>query len=193
MTNIAFWIVIFCAVFRVAMVWSGLFAMALNKVRKIQWRPSMVFAFPEPFLLAGVIAWMTFSPAERVLGAPLAVMAGAMFGIGSVFLFLWSFIAYRKVGTGHYVDENHRVITTGPYALMRHPFYSSAFLCWIGVAFASAELWVAGLAIVYVAPAYWVYASSEERMMGSALGDRYEAYRKKVPMFMPRVISGSNR
>lgn len=189
---IAYWTVLCCAVFRVAVVWSGLLVMSLNRRRKIQWHASMLIAFPEPFLLAGVVYWLvqTWEPASNSMIAKTALALGALSAIGSVLLFCWSFLAYRNVGTGHYVDENHRVVTEGPYSLVRHPFYTSALMCWAGVVLATGNIWIAALFGFYVIPAYWYYAASEERMMCSELGDQYETYRQSVPMFVPRPGAG---
>jgi protein-S-isoprenylcysteine O-methyltransferase Ste14 len=38
-------------------------------------------------------------------------------------------------------DRGHRVIDTGPYALVRHPGYVSAFLAYIGMPLALGSLW----------------------------------------------------
>lgn len=191
---LAYWIVLFCGIFRVFMVWSGLVLMLLHPNRKIQWHASMLIAYPEPFLLAAVLYWVMPAAAESSSASSgVLTMLGAAFGISSVGLFLWSFLAYRRVGTGHYVDENHRVVTTGPYSLVRHPFYTSAFLCWTGVALAAANIWVTGLFVLYVIPAYWFYAASEEKMMTATFGAQYEDYRRSVPMFLPSLISSRHK
>ncbi len=187
---VAHWIVLLCGIFRVFVVWSGLVLMLLHPKRKIQWHASMIVAYPEPFLLAAVLYWAMPTAAES---GGVLTMLGAALGISSVGLFIWSFLAYRKVGTGHYVDENHHVVTNGPYGLVRHPFYTSAFLCWAGVTFATGNIWIAGLFVLYVIPAYWFYAASEENMMTAALGAQYEDYRRSVPMFIPFLFPNRHR
>lgn len=181
---------VLCATaFRVFVVFAGLIDMLMRRARKIEWDLSMKLAFPEPFFVAAVLAWMIWT--EPIMTStsivPGGVVAGGVLGAASVALFIWSFLTYRKVGTGHYVDDNHHVVATGPYRWVRHPFYLSAFLCWSGIALATQNVWIGVLFLGYVVPAYWYYAYSEEQMMCRELGDDYKTYRDKVPMFIPRL------
>lgn len=90
---------------------------------------------------------------------------------------LWSSSVTRKAG--------HRVIDTGPYAIVRHPIYTGLLL---SIAATAAEQGtiraVAGFLAFIVG--FWIKARLEERFLSAELGaGDYEAYRRRVPMLIP--------
>jgi protein-S-isoprenylcysteine O-methyltransferase Ste14 len=82
--------------------------------------------------------------------------------------------------------QQHELVTSGPYALVRHPIYSGLLLALLGSAIALATLWLLLLAIdaVYVIPS----ALIEERMMARQFPTAYPAYRARTKMFIPSVL-----
>lgn len=96
---------------------------------------------------------------------------------------LWSGTITRKQG--------HRVIDSGPYALVRHPIYTGLIFALFATAIWQATLsGLAGAALI--AFGLWVKARIEERFLTAELGaDAYGAYRRRVPMLVPGIrISG---
>lgn len=96
---------------------------------------------------------------------------------------LWSGTITRKQG--------HRVIDTGPYALVRHPIYTGLIFALAATAIAQARISaLAGAALI--AFGLWVKARIEERFLTAELGaEAYDAYRRRVPMLIPEIrISG---
>ena len=90
---------------------------------------------------------------------------------------LWSGSITRK--------EGHRVIDTGPYAVVRHPIYTGLIFALFASAIAVATLGaLAGAALI--AFGLWLKARMEERFLTAELGaDAYGAYRRRVPMLVP--------
>ncbi len=77
------------------------------------------------------------------------------------------------------VAENHAVISSGPYAIVRHPMYAGAFLYLIGTPLALGSFW--GLvAIVFMMPFLIWRLFDEERFLAANLAG-YAEYRKQVP------------
>src|SRR5436190_9337951 len=74
---------------------------------------------------------------------------------------LWSSSVTRK--------EGHRVIDSGPYALVRHPIYTGLIAATLATAAAIAT-WPALLAVVLVGVGFWLKASIEERFLARELG-----------------------
>jgi protein-S-isoprenylcysteine O-methyltransferase Ste14 len=92
---------------------------------------------------------------------------------------LWSGSITRK--------EGHRVVDTGPYALVRHPIYSGLIFALIATAAAQATP-AALVGAVLVASGLALKARAEERFLIAELGaDAYGAYRRKVPMLVPGI------
>jgi protein-S-isoprenylcysteine O-methyltransferase Ste14 len=90
---------------------------------------------------------------------------------------LWSGSITRK--------EDHRVVDSGPYGIVRHPIYSGMLLAILGTMLAKGTVpGVAGAALS--ALALWIKARMEERWLASELGEgAYAAYRRRVPMLLP--------
>jgi len=92
---------------------------------------------------------------------------------------LWSGSITRK--------EGHRVIDSGPYALVRHPIYTGMIFALFATAIEEAT--ISGLAgAALIAFGLWLKARIEERFLSAELGaDAYNAYRRRVPMLIPRI------
>jgi protein-S-isoprenylcysteine O-methyltransferase Ste14 len=90
---------------------------------------------------------------------------------------LWSGTITRK--------KDHRVVESGPYAIVRHPIYTGILLA----VFATAVEQGTGLALVaaaLVTVGLWMKARLEESWLRQELGAAaYEAYRRRVPMLIP--------
>lgn len=120
--------------------------------------------------------WMPFDTKEQLLLVLALVGLGftwwARIHLGT----LWSGTVTRKAG--------HRIIKTGPYAIVRHPIYAGISLAlvatvllrpgWPGLA--GAALLIASFVIKY---------RLEERFLMHDLGPEYAAYRKKVAALVP--------
>jgi protein-S-isoprenylcysteine O-methyltransferase Ste14 len=85
------------------------------------------------------------------------------------------------------VKEGHELITSGPYALVRHPIYSGLLLGFVGSAVARGE-WRGLLAVALVFAALWPKLRLEEKWMRAHFGESYEAYSRRVAALVPYVI-----
>lgn len=90
---------------------------------------------------------------------------------------LWSGTITRKV--------EHRLVETGPYALVRHPIYTGILLAVVATAAAKGTVFgIAGMLLIV--DGLWMKARLEERWLGQELGsEAYAAYRRRVPMLLP--------
>ena len=179
------------ALTRVLVVFNGIAVMLIKRKRDIQWGRSMKIAFLEPFMLMAVVTWLWMFGAMAPMSDSflLMVAVGLLCSCFGLILFVWSFVAYRGVGTGHYVDDDQCVVETGPYALMRHPMYCAAIYIWLGLALTHLDWTILTLTFAYVIPAYYFYARDEESMMVSAFRKSYSDYAQRVPMLFPKLLS----
>lgn len=76
------------------------------------------------------------------------------------------------------VAAGQRVISTGPYAIVRHPMYASALVYVIGTPLALGS-WVGLLAVVFMAPLLVWRLLDEERMLARELPG-YTEYQQRV-------------
>ncbi|MFI4980033.1 MAG: methyltransferase family protein [Nevskiales bacterium] len=90
---------------------------------------------------------------------------------------LWSGMVTRKA--------DHKVIDTGPYALVRHPIYTGILLAvFATMAAKGTVLGIAGTLLIVIG--IWMKARLEERWLSQELGaGAYEEYRRRVPMLLP--------
>ncbi|HXZ33156.1 MAG TPA: isoprenylcysteine carboxylmethyltransferase family protein [Terriglobales bacterium] len=85
------------------------------------------------------------------------------------------------------VKEGHELITSGPYALVRHPIYTGLLLAFLGCAVARGE-WRGLLAVALVFGALWRKLRLEEKWMRAQFGESYEAYSRQVAALVPYII-----
>jgi protein-S-isoprenylcysteine O-methyltransferase Ste14 len=89
---------------------------------------------------------------------------------------LWSGSVQRK--------EGHRIVDTGPYALVRHPIYTGLLLSALATAIVRGHLsGLIGFALFVIG--IIMKARLEERFLSADLGAEYAAYKARVPMLVP--------
>jgi protein-S-isoprenylcysteine O-methyltransferase Ste14 len=144
---------------------------------------------PEPFLL-GVFALLLYNQPLAEPGNAmrmLAALCGGALSVAGWVAIIAAFFAWPGLFAGHAIPEGHRLRTDGVFALVRHPSYAGAILIWAGLAVGYLHPLVCAIALVYVVPCYLVYIRSEEEMMRREFGPSYDAYRRSVPMLLPRL------
>jgi len=81
--------------------------------------------------------------------------------------------------------DEHRVVDSGPYALVRHPIYTGLFAAVIAMAVTrGTPLSLLGAALFVLG--FTLKARVEERFLEAALPD-YAAYRRRVGMIVPGI------
>ena len=86
------------------------------------------------------------------------------------------------------VKEDHQLVTSGPYGIVRHPIYTGFLLGFAaGCALAIGE--VRGLVAVALVLVVLVQKLLlEEKWMAEEFGDDYRAYRRRVRALVPFVV-----
>jgi protein-S-isoprenylcysteine O-methyltransferase Ste14 len=83
------------------------------------------------------------------------------------------------------IRERHKLVCTGPYAVIRHPMYTSFMLMGLGQAFLLSN-WVAGAAgLIGFAVLFFLRVNKEERMMLENFGPEYRAYMERTKRIIP--------
>jgi protein-S-isoprenylcysteine O-methyltransferase Ste14 len=83
------------------------------------------------------------------------------------------------------VQHPGALVTTGPYAVLRHPRYAQLTLALLGWALLSNHL-VSYLIFGLWLPVLWATVRLEERELHDRFGAEWEAYARRVPRFLPR-------
>lgn len=79
-----------------------------------------------------------------------------------------------------------RIITTGPYGIIRHPAYVGSIGIFAGWSLFWAAVYSLCLLLILII-ALTIGVRWEERNLEKALGDEYKEYKKKVGMFFPKI------
>jgi protein-S-isoprenylcysteine O-methyltransferase Ste14 len=98
----------------------------------------------------------------------------------------WARISLGRLWSGNITKkEDHRVVDTGPYAIVRHPIYTGILLAvYATMALKGTVFGIAGAAIITLG--IWMKARLEEGWLAQELGpDAYADYRRRVPMLLP--------
>ena len=151
---------------------------------------------PEPYLLGvtTLVLWLGYrAPADPSPAQLARAGAAALLGLLAIGLMLWVLRTFPSVSTGHYVLPDHRVVTEGPYRLVRHPLYVAAYLVWLAVAIGFESPVALVFTVAYVIPGYWIFMRAEEEMLLAHLGDAYARYQQEVGMLVPRLRGARSR
>jgi protein-S-isoprenylcysteine O-methyltransferase Ste14 len=112
----------------------------------------------------------------------IAVMA---FGLG---IRIWAAVTLGRFYTSTLmITEGHKVVTNGPYALIRHPGYLGYLLLWAGFAVLSSNLIVLFLLPMLFVAVYLYRISVEERMLTKEMGEDYIHYRERTHKLIPFI------
>jgi protein-S-isoprenylcysteine O-methyltransferase Ste14 len=81
--------------------------------------------------------------------------------------------------------EGHELVTTGPYAFVRHPIYTGmlGMLLATGLAISHWAALLAALVIFFIGTI--IRIRSEERLLREAFGQRFETYARNVRAIVP--------
>lgn len=124
------------------------------------------------------------------------LLAGAPLFAGGLALYLWGLRSLGAMfgpssGFGVRLSAGHRLVTSGPYAYVRHPMYTGVISAGIGGALLYrtwAALW---FAVIMLGLA--VRARREERVLAEEFGAEWAAYAARVPGLVPRLLRKPER
>jgi protein-S-isoprenylcysteine O-methyltransferase Ste14 len=85
------------------------------------------------------------------------------------------------------IKQDHELIVSGPYTLVRHPIYTGVLAGFLGMAIAIAQVrGLVVLALIFVA--FWLKLRLEERWMRSQFGETYVAYSQHTAALVPYLF-----
>ena len=118
----------------------------------------------------------------------LAFWVGAAVTVAGVLFAVW---AREHLGANWSrsvtIKQNHELITTGPYAVVRHPIYTGILAGFLGTVVALSQ--VRGvIAFVLVFVALWIKLRMEEQWMRSQFGQTYADYAQHTAALVPWLL-----
>jgi protein-S-isoprenylcysteine O-methyltransferase Ste14 len=131
----------------------------------IPWLDRELFPVTVPIALAGLLAVL--------MGVAFSIWARLMLG-GN-----WS--------NGVTLKENHTLLRTGPYRIVRHPIYSGILLAMFGSALQRGGI-RCFVGVPICAFSFWLKTRAEERFMVQSFGEQYLQYRHRVKALAPFIF-----
>ena len=148
------------------------------------------WAYRLPILLGGI---MLMPPTERLLGAKQLYHPGnaGTYALAVVAVLGLSFTWWARIHLGRLWSnaithkEDHRIVDTGPYGMVRHPIYTGQIFALLASGIAIAT-WPAMVGVLLISFGEWQKGRMEERFLSAELGaEAYGAYCRRVPMIVP--------
>lgn len=114
--------------------------------------------------------------------------AGVAITMGGLLFCVWARVTLgRNWSRSVTIKQDHELIVTGPYALVRHPIYSGLFLAFMGTVLAVGQV-RAVLAFALIVISLWYKLRLEEKWMRAQFGATYEGYAGRVKAVVPFVL-----
>jgi protein-S-isoprenylcysteine O-methyltransferase Ste14 len=116
-----------------------------------------------------------------------AALYGCVLALCSVVLYEWT--RRTVIDRNFYIalagEVPPAVCEVGPYQYIRHPFYLSYMLAFLGVAIAFPSLIVSGVCVLNVGLFVYMAIDDERVLRQSPLAADYDRYKMRVGMFLP--------
>jgi protein-S-isoprenylcysteine O-methyltransferase len=127
-------------------------------------------------------------PFGAVVEVSLGVVAVAL-AVSSVWMTLAAVRALnRHWSLSAQLIEGHKLITSGPYRLVRHPIYAGMLGLMLATALVLSH-WIAIIpAVVVFVVGTAIRVKSEEKLLREIFGAEFEAYSRRVPVLIPHLF-----
>ena len=90
-----------------------------------------------------------------------------------------------RVNAGLY--EDHELVRTGPYGIVRHPIYSSVLAILLSTILLLTPWRWAAVSLALFVVGTEIRVRTEDKLLASRFGREFAEYRKKVPAYVPFV------
>jgi protein-S-isoprenylcysteine O-methyltransferase Ste14 len=111
------------------------------------------------------------------------------FIIGGISLLFWTW-AQLVLGNdwrvNYQLNENHKLITNGPYRKIRHPLYTAMIIWCIGISILTTNLIFIGFSLLSIT-FLLIRIPKEEKMLIDKFGNEYKEYIKRTGRFFPKI------
>lgn len=154
-------------------------------------RAGVLLVFTAVFTYLCLRLWITVPLPPSAGGAFILRTGGMVVFVAGVGLYVWgrrAMGAIFAVSTSASVQlhADHRLIRSGPFALVRHPMYLGMIGSSVGL-LVVCPTWAVVLPVLLFLVALPRRAHREEQALAEAFGQEWEAYARRVPRWFPRV------
>jgi protein-S-isoprenylcysteine O-methyltransferase Ste14 len=180
--HLGLWILTLAVNLAVLLRWNRAVLAARLKPKRISMKPDKIIL---PLLLPAVLAVPVIAGLDAMRYQwsciPEVVMyPGIILHVAGDAFLLWAMMVnpYLEKTVRIQTERGHRVVTTGPYAFVRHPMYAGVILMFCGIPLVLGALW-AFVPVGLTSLALIIRTIFEERMLRRELPG-YEAYTRQT-------------
>jgi protein-S-isoprenylcysteine O-methyltransferase Ste14 len=148
-----------------------------TSLKKLVGSGDRIALFTLPFVAVGIALYVSDPTRFAIDGASETARAVA-WGLLAVGVVIWAWsvaLILQKVPRGE-------LITSGPYAIVKHPLYTSVGLFVLPAAGFLLGSWLGAVIGVAVYAGSRLFAPAEEAELSAAFGGEWEAYRRTVKL-----------
>jgi protein-S-isoprenylcysteine O-methyltransferase Ste14 len=91
----------------------------------------------------------------------------------------------RYLRFGAAVDEDHQLIRSGPYRVVRHPIYASMLCMFLGMGFMVAPPLHFFAGLIFFIAGTEIRVRVEDRLLADRFGEEFREYRRSTPAYIP--------
>ena len=184
---LAFWLILIA-------VWAGSAGNAKRSIvggwgwrREIALRLAILAIILLVLRLTGVRHALSGARLYALNRSAVAGIVGVMFcGLGAGLAIIARIHLGRNWGMPMSRKENPELVTSGPYAYVRHPIYTGMLIAMLGSTIGVTPFWSIPLVLFGL---YFVYsARKEEKLMMEQFPEQYAAYMRRTKMLMPFIL-----
>ncbi len=144
---------------------------------------------PVPFIVIAV-AVLAFTHPTFTVGNARALLFsfGVLVVLSGEMIRIWA-VGYSGSTTRSRSLIADRLVTEGPYSIIRNPLYAGNFLIALGFSIMANAVIVIPLVILYFIIEYYPMVRREEYFLLEKFGDGYRHYLTEVPRFFPKKLA----
>jgi protein-S-isoprenylcysteine O-methyltransferase Ste14 len=153
--------------------------------RRLAYGIPVVLGFSLMFSDRRQIPWLNMRILPRTQELAIAAIALTLAGMAFA---VWARVHLgRNWSSAPTIKEQHQLIRSGPYRLVRHPIYTGLLIALAGTFLANGRVRGA-LSLVVVWLAFDIKRRIEEDFMVQTFGPQYEDYRRTTGALFPRIL-----
>ncbi|MCL5666826.1 MAG: isoprenylcysteine carboxylmethyltransferase family protein [Patescibacteria group bacterium] len=152
--------------------------------------PNLKYRLASPLLMWVIVAfgsailWKIVKPGQMFTSGWIGSVVLALGIINFIGVSLFAYNKHRKAPAS--VHSINQLVTEGAYAVVRHPLYATDIvLAWCIFVWQPSYKVLAIVIWLTLVLVFW--ANLEERLLEEKFMEDYRAYKKRVPMFVPRL------
>ena len=128
------------------------------------------------------LSWAKFDVPNwlQIAGAGLAVLC--------LPLLWWVFRSIGKnISETVLIKDEHELVTSGPYTVVRHPLYGSALLLLLSISLTFGDWIILGYTLAGTLAFRLLVIPAEEKQLLDAFGEDYECYQSRTGALLPWI------